>query len=102
MRIYLLFFITLVSATAYSQQDDMENIRDPRARERIRAAHAAYITERIGLTAAEAEKFWPVYREYLEKRRDLRQQTRESRNLETDESRLLELDLRSKQQELDL
>ncbi len=102
MRINLIFFITLISLTAFGQQDDVENVRDPRARERIRAAHAAYITERIGLTADEAEKFWPVYREYLEKRRHLRQEARQGRNSETDESKLLELDLRFKQEELDL
>lgn len=102
MRIKLLFFITLLSLPAFAQQDEMENVRDPRARERIRAAHAAYITERIGLTADEAEKFWPVYREFLEKRRDLRQEMRDDRRSETDQSKQLERDLELKQQELDL
>ena len=80
----------------------MENIREPRARERIRAAHAAYITERLELTPAEAEKFWPVYREYGEKRRALVQQMRDARDRGSDEKSLLELDLQIKQQQLDL
>jgi hypothetical protein len=102
MRIKLLFFVTLLSLPAFGQQDEMENVRDPRARERIRAAHAAYITERIELTADEAEKFWPVYREFLEKRRVLRQEMREDRRSETDQSKQLERDLELKQQELNL
>jgi hypothetical protein len=42
--------------------------RKEEARERIKAARAAYLTQRLDLTTAEAEKFWPVYREYSEKR----------------------------------
>ncbi|MEO9209601.1 MAG: hypothetical protein ABI208_00805 [Ginsengibacter sp.] len=32
--------------------------------ERIQALKIAFITQRLQLTPAEAEKFWPVYREY--------------------------------------
>lgn len=79
-----------------------EGPRDPRGREKIRAAHAAYITERLELTSAEAEKFWPVYREYGQKRRELRHPLRDARAKGTDEKTLLDLDLKIKQQELDL
>lgn len=77
-------------------------MRDPQSREKIRAAHAAYITERLELTSAEAEKFWPVYREYGQKRRELREQFRKARQGDTDEKELVDLDLKTKQQELDL
>jgi len=102
MKKLLLYLLALCSLSATAQHEEMENVRDPRARERIRAAHAAYITERIELTSAEAEKFWPVYREYLEHRRELRLKHRESRQAETNEKNLLQLDLDVKQKELDL
>ena len=97
-----LFTIIFCSLTAVAQVEPAENIRDPRAREKIRAAHAAYITQRLELTSPEAERFWPVYREYGEKRRALRQPLREERSKGADEQKLLDLDLKIKQQELDL
>lgn len=102
MKNVFLFLLTLSSVAVLGQKPEMDNMRDPRAREKIRAAHAAYITERIELTSSESEKFWPVYREYGEKRRGLRQQMRETRRDETDENKVLEMDLKLKQQELDL
>ncbi len=76
--------------------------RDPKAQEKIKAAQAAYITERLELTPEEAERFWPVYREYSEKRRAIREQLRDARKDGRDEKELLDLDLKVKQQELDL
>ena len=50
--------------------------RDGDRHERIQAMKIAYITERIELTPAEAEKFWPVYNDYNSKKdkilRDIR------------------------------
>ena len=99
---FLLILMAVLSLSVLAQERDMEGGRDPRAREKIRAAHAAYITERLELSPSEAEKFWPVYREYGEKRRDLRNQLREARRNGAEEKTLLDLDLKIKQQELDL
>jgi len=93
--------MTLSSLSVFGQEKNAET-GNPRSHEKIRAAHAAYITERLELTPAEAEKFWPVYREYGEKRRALRQQLRDARRSGTEEKALLELDLKLKQQEVDL
>lgn len=60
-----------------------EPARDPRARQRIEAARIAFITERLGLTPEEAEKFWPVYREFYQKRIELRQQLEQARKIRT-------------------
>lgn len=95
--IVLFSFITLI---LHAQDDEV--IKDPAAREKIYAARAAYITERLALTTDEAERFWPVYREYTQKRIDLRKQYRHTKRNETDEQKLLNLDLDIKQQELDL
>lgn len=89
---------------AFAQQDGEPEVaqQDPKAKEKIKAAHAAYITERLGLTPQEAEQFWPIYREYANKRQAVRQQLRDARRDGKDEKILLDLDLKIKQQELDL
>lgn len=93
----------LLALPGFAQEDDLNEVQtDPTAREKIRAAHAAYITERLELTAEEAEKFWPVYREYARKRQSLRQQLRDARHSGKDEKAILDLDLKIKQQQLDL
>jgi hypothetical protein len=105
MKILPLFTFLILALPAFAQQDDdvPEAIQqDPKAQSRIKAAHAAYITDRLGLTPEEAEKFWPVYREYAQKRQEIRQQLREARKNGTDDKTLLDLDLKVKQQELDL
>lgn len=103
--ILLGFFIT---AAAVAQEEEPV-VRDPKAQEKIKAARIAFITERLGLTPAEAEKFWPVYREFSLKREDLRQQYRENRKnpdpnktVEQNEKDALDLGLKLKQRELDL
>lgn len=102
MTKYAILFFSLVVATAFGQRAERDSLRNPEARDKIRAAHAAYITERLQLTASEAEKFWPVYREYGEKRREIHAQLRDARRSGADEKALLDLDLKIKQQELDL
>lgn len=42
--------------------------------EKIEAIRAAYITERLNLDSKTAEKFWPVYNQYSEEMKALRQQ----------------------------
>ncbi|GAB4243830.1 MAG: hypothetical protein Tsb0034_21830 [Ekhidna sp.] len=44
----------------------------PEAREKIEAAKIALITERLELTPEQAERFWPIYREFGQKRREIR------------------------------
>jgi hypothetical protein len=103
-KIIIVLLMIIPSVAVVAQHADQDSLpgRDPKAREKIRAAHAAYLTERLGLSSSEAEKFWPVYREYAEKRRELRHPLREARRKNADENTLLDLDLKIKQQELDL
>lgn len=67
------------------------------------------ITNKLGLTPAQAEKFWPVYREFAEKRMELRKELRTEQNKLTpgqatpeQQQRLVELGFNLKQKELDL
>src|SRR5688572_3041495 len=105
MMILVAFFI---AASAFAQEEEPAAV-DPKAQKKIKAARIAFITERLGLTPAEAEKFWPVYREFSMKREELRQQYRDNRKnpdpnktVEQNEKEALELGLKLKQRELDL
>ena len=103
MRTLKIVLLILLAIPAFSQEDAPDNLpRDPKAQQKIKAAHAAYITERLGLTPEEAEKFWPVYREYSQKRQEIKLQFRDAKKSGQDEKNLLDLDLKIKQQELDL
>ena len=48
--------------------------QDKAAEQKIQAARIALITERLGLTPEQAEKFWPLYNEFSQKRKGLRQE----------------------------
>ena len=85
-----------------AQDDEPALDNDPKARARIDAARAAYITERLGLTTEEAERFWPVYREFASKRQELRQQYVGAKRSGKSDQELVDLGLKIKQQELDL
>ncbi|MCU0419396.1 MAG: hypothetical protein MUC38_07030 [Cyclobacteriaceae bacterium] len=105
-------WLLLAAAPGAQAQDEgaLDEVpQDPRAQEKIQNLRIAYITDKLGLTPAQAEKFWPVYREYAEKRREVRQQLIDARkgldaaNPDPDQQkRVLDLGLRVKQQELDL
>lgn len=45
--------------------------------ERIKAMKTAFITQELDLTAAEAEKFWPVYNKFEKEIHTLKRQARE-------------------------
>lgn len=49
------------------------------ARQKIEIARIALITERLGLTPEQAEKFWPIYNEYNNHRKNLVQEMQKAR-----------------------
>lgn len=95
--------IALLSVGQIFAQDKTQEIQqDPKAQEKIKAARAAYITERLGLTAEEAEKFWPIYHEFSEKREDIRERFKQERGANKSEKEMLDLEFKLKQEQLDL
>jgi hypothetical protein len=100
----LLSFVLLVPAMA---QDEEDMVKEPKAQEKIKAARIAYITEKLGLTPAEAEKFWPIYNEFSQKRKELKVQYKIDRKVDaqsTDQNQkeAVAAQLQFKQKELDL
>lgn len=109
-------FLTLLSISTFSFAQEKEEPtemppppRDPKAREKIEAARVGVITNKLGLTPEQAEKFWPVYREFAQKRQELRtdfrarQEKLDPANQDTEvQKKKLDLGLELKQKELDL
>jgi hypothetical protein len=81
-------------------------------REKIEALKVAYISQQINLTTAEAEKFWPLYNEFNDKREEYakvkKQLERDARETGMDKitdkqaEDLLNAELKFEQQVLDL
>ncbi len=77
-------------------------------KEKIEATKVAMITKKMGLSAKEAQSFWPLYNEFLDKKEVLRQanikakkkdlNTLSDKEIET----LIEEDFTYKQKDLDL
>jgi len=101
-RIILITLLSLAFFSGYSQDDEVPQA-DGKAREKIQAARIAYITEKLGLTPDEAERFWPVYREFALKRQELKQQLKQTREKPgVSEKEMVDAGLQFKQKDLDL
>ena len=85
------------------------NGQDVSAREKIETARIALITERLGLSPEQAQKFWPLYNEFRQKNEGLKKEYESARNeidpktaSDDDKRRLLNLGLKLKEQKVDL
>lgn len=58
--------LTMILLSAFSQNKE--------ALKKIEAAKIALITERLGLTPEQAEKFWPIYREFGIERKGIKKE----------------------------
>ncbi|HEY4651223.1 MAG TPA: hypothetical protein VIG72_07400 [Pontibacter sp.] len=78
--ILLLVFCALTLAgTKALAQDNRQS------RERVETAKIAYLTDKMGLTAEQAQKFWPLYNEYEARRRELLKAYRSGYRQDVDE-----------------
>lgn len=85
MKKYLLFLLVFFGtfSVAFAQNSNARN-------EKIKALKIAFITQKLHLTATEAEKFWPVYNQYENEIRQLRADNRGGDVLEN-EQKLLDI-----------
>lgn len=72
-RILVFVLAALVSVPALFSQDRGCNWRD-----RIRSERVAFITDELSLSPAEAEKFWPVYNIYRDRKSEAQRNIREA------------------------
>jgi hypothetical protein len=64
MKKYLLILTVLLSSVfAAKAQDDLQG-DDNKRQEKIRALYVAFITEKLELTADDAQKFWPAHAQF--------------------------------------
>lgn len=64
MKLYRLLLVLLMPAFTgiMAQQTDKQFVN------KIQTQRIAFFSQRMGITPAEAEKFWPVYNEYTQKK----------------------------------
>lgn len=72
----LLFILSFGVTYSFAQEDKTEQS----IREQIQTEKIAFFTEKIGLTLSEAERFWPVYNEYWDKKNELIADRKEKMN----------------------
>ncbi len=80
-----MFCILLISGAATGQN---EPPRFQEAMARMKAERVSFLTDKLQLTVEEAEKFWPVYNEYLTKREEMMWGKREKMHRDFDPSQL--------------
>ncbi|HNP06153.1 MAG TPA: hypothetical protein PKN99_00935 [Cyclobacteriaceae bacterium] len=107
-NIIKILFVLLMASPLYTMAQE-EELNDPKDREKIEAARIGLISERLGLTPEQAERFWPVYREFTQKRGEMVREFRQAQkevgpdNQDPEKQReLVELGLKIKQRQLDL
>lgn len=107
----LLLLMMMAFGAVAQQQDDNYSPQqlDPKAQEKINSLRIAYLTDKLGLTPDQAERFWPIYREFAEKRREIRSEFRDAaKGINKDnrdpkkQQELVDLSLKTKQRVLDL
>jgi Spy/CpxP family protein refolding chaperone len=64
--------ITLLSLASIQMAAQPDELPEEKRREKIDALKRAYISDKLDLTVAEAEKFWPVYNEYDKKKSEVK------------------------------
>ena len=74
----VLFVMTLILSCQFAQAQERMNAG---AQEKIKAYRIAFFDKKLNLSESEAEKFWPLYDSYTEKKRLLRQEERNGNDI---------------------
>jgi len=108
MKINLIILLSLFTHS-FSAQSNKET-KGP-IREKIKAQRAAFITDRLNLSAEEATKFWPVYNQFSKELEEVKKQQNELRKSTNDKlavmsdkeiDKALEDELSAQQKSIDL
>ncbi|UPL47600.1 hypothetical protein [Hymenobacter sublimis] len=71
--VLVVLVLAVASATAFAQAGRPDRLSQ------LENAKIAYITDKIALTQDQAQKFWPVYNDFSDKRRELNRRLRQLR-----------------------
>jgi len=66
----IVFLLTILSVSGYAQRNREVD------KEKLEAARVAFITNRLSLSPEQAEKFWPLYNEFNDKRNTMMREMR--------------------------
>jgi hypothetical protein len=112
MKKIFTFLLIMIALAANAQREDTEqepSQPNPKAQEKINSLRIAYLTDKLGLTPEQAEKFWPIYREFAQKRMEIRSELRQAaRGIDRNnpdpkkQQELVDLSLKVRQRVLDL
>lgn len=93
--------LLLTSFSSFAQPDER--------REKIEAQFVAFVTQKLDLTSEEAQQFWPIFNEYEDKMKEIREQKHDLMEqgkkedaTDKDIEALLSKNFELRQQELDL
>lgn len=64
-------FLVCLAMVAFSLHGQERSDRFQKAMEEMQAERVSFLTSKLELTVDEAQKFWPVYNEYLKQREEL-------------------------------
>ena len=102
INVFLLALFSLSSIGIMAQGEDLER------REKMESLKIAHITNELNLTPEESEKFWPIYNQYDDARRQLKEEMRPTRKelngdmTEKEAQQLVEDHIAMKTKELEL
>jgi hypothetical protein len=106
--IYVLFVAWICLPIQAQDMDDAQP-HDASAKDKIKAARIGLITQRLNLSPEQAQKFWPLYNEFDQKRAEIRKPFRDAQKQidpnkadQKQQQALVELGLKIKQDELNL
>lgn len=71
MKKYLVALLFCCALTWSGTAVLAQNTRPQDRKESVEAAKMAFLTDKMGLTTEQSQKFWPLYNEYEAKRREL-------------------------------
>lgn len=101
MKRYILFLLVIGPCWLFAQNKE--------AMQKIESARIALITERLGLSPEQAERFWPLYNQYSQQKRQIRSEFTKARAgvdprdmTEEESQRLMTLQFETRQKELNL
>ena len=101
MKTLSIICILAISITTVFAQDDESR---ERLKEKMKAQSAAYITQKLELTEAESQKFWPIYNSYRDEiQKERSSVSAPSKNLTDKEAdEFIDYQLESKTREIDI